>query len=147
VGQDAPIFVDTSAFVAIVDRDQPWNSRASALFQEATTAGDPTLVTSSLVVVETTALIQARFGMDLAIAFHDDLLPVIEVRGVGESLLAEAVVAWRAARRRRLSLVDCVSFALMRRDDIRSAFAFDRDFRDERFALVPQIDEEGEAGS
>jgi predicted nucleic acid-binding protein len=103
--------------------------------------GDPALVTSSLVVVETTALIQARFGMDLAIAFHDDLLPVIEVRGVDESLLAEAVVAWRAARRRRLSLVDCVSFALMRRDGIRDAFAFDRDFEDEGFTLVPQTDE------
>ena len=132
-----PIFVDTSAFIAVVDRDQPWNSTAGGFFREAAISGNPALVTSSLVAVETTALIQARFGMDLAIAFHDDLLPVIEVRGVDESLLAEAIVAWRAARRRRLSLVDCVSFALMRRDDFHSAFAFDRDFEDEGFTLVP----------
>lgn len=51
--------------------------------------------------------------------------------------LAKATIAWRAAKRRRLSLVDCVSFALMRRDDIRAAFAFDRDFEEEGFAVVP----------
>ena len=147
MGRSPAIFVDTSAFIAVVDRDQPWNSTASAFFREAMTGRDPTLVTSSLVAVETTALIQARFGMDLAIAFHDDLLPVIEVRAVDESLLAEAVIAWRAARRRRLSLVDCVSFALMRRDGIRSAFALDRDFVDEGFTLVPGAGEEGADGS
>lgn len=142
----APIFVDTSAFIAIVDRDQPWNPMASAFFRNVVSAGDSALVTSSLVEVETTALVQARFGMDLAIAFHDDLLPVIEIRAVDEYLLAEAVVAWRAARRRRLSLVDCVSFALMRRDGIRSAFAFDRDFADEGFLLAPWTAAQDEGG-
>lgn len=94
-------------------------------------------MTSLLVLVESTALFQARFGMDLAIAFHDDILPLVHVRGVDDLLITKATIAWRAAKRRRLSLVDCVSFALMRRDDIRTAFAFDRDFETEGFALVP----------
>ncbi len=147
MGQSASIFVDTSAFIAVAYPDQPGNPAASAFFQEAVTAGPPALVASTLVVVETTALIQARFGVDLAIAFHDDLLPVIEVRTVHESLLAKAFVAWRAARRRRLCLVDCVSCAPMRRDGIRAAFAFDRGFSAEGFALVPGTGEEEEGRS
>ncbi|MHB0978911.1 MAG: type II toxin-antitoxin system VapC family toxin [Thermoleophilia bacterium] len=137
MGGDASVFVDTSAFIAVVDRDQPWHSAAGAFFDETVASGSPVLMTSSLVVVESTALLQARFSVEFAIAFHDELLPVIDVRGVDDSLLAEATVAWRAARRRLLSLVDCASFALMRRDDIRVAFTFDRDFQDEGFAVVP----------
>lgn len=131
------VFVDTSAFIAVVDRDQPWHEVAGTYFRETAAAGGPLLVTSLLIVVESTALLQARFGMDLAIAFHDDLLPVVHVRGVDDLLLTKATIAWRASKRRRLSLVDCVSFALMHRDDIRTAFAFDRDFEEEGFALVP----------
>ena len=132
-----PVFVDTSALIAVIDRDQPWHAAAGKFFGESAASGSPALVTCSLIVVETTALIQARFGVELAIAFHDDLLPMLDVRGVDDSLLAEATVAWRAARRRRLSLVDCVSFALMRRDGMRAAFTFDRDFQDEGFVVLP----------
>jgi predicted nucleic acid-binding protein len=39
--------------------------------------------------------------------------------------------------RRRTSLVDWVSFEVMRRRGIETAFAFDRDFATAGFAVVP----------
>jgi predicted nucleic acid-binding protein len=41
------------------------------------------------------------------------------------------------AGRRTLSLVDCVSFEVMRRTGIRKAFAFDRHFQDYGYEIYP----------
>jgi predicted nucleic acid-binding protein len=43
------------------------------------------------------------------------------------------VAALLAARRRKLSLVDCASFTVMRQAGARLAFAFDRHFTEEAF--------------
>ena len=45
-----------------------------------------------------------------------------------------------AANQRRLSLVDCVSFEVMRRLGIREAFAFDAHFADQGFRCLPTGD-------
>ena len=42
-----------------------------------------------------------------------------------------------AASRRKVSLVDCMSFEVMRRYGIRSAFAFDPHFSEQDFLLIP----------
>jgi uncharacterized protein len=51
-----------------------------------------------------------------------------------------------AAARRNLSLVDCVSFELMRRLGIRRVFCFDPHFAEQGFELVGS-GEGGQAGS
>ena len=48
-----------------------------------------------------------------------------------------ATSAFLAAGRRSQSLVDWVSFELMRRRGIDTAFAFDRDFVAEGFQTIP----------
>ena len=47
------------------------------------------------------------------------------------------VVALLAASRRGLSLVDCVSFEVMRESGLKSAFTFDGHFREYGFTAVP----------
>jgi predicted nucleic acid-binding protein len=47
---------------------------------------------------------------------------------------AEAVLA---AGRKKLSLVDCVSFQTMRELGVRSAFCFDKHFTERGFETVP----------
>jgi predicted nucleic acid-binding protein len=48
----------------------------------------------------------------------------------------EAIRALGARRRRRVSFVDLVSFAVMRTRGIRTAFAFDDDFEREGFEIA-----------
>jgi predicted nucleic acid-binding protein len=62
---------------------------------------------------------------------------VFEIVWVDEDLHRAATAAFLAAIRRGTSFVDRVSFELMRRRSIETAFAFDRDFTAEGFSVIP----------
>lgn len=127
---------DTSALYAVLDADDEFHDRARdawiALLSEETT-----LVTTSYVLVETFALVQARLGMDAVRTLADDLLPVVRAVTVTGEDHRGALQALLAADRRDLSLVDCSSFVVMRRLGLRSAFTFDEDFRRQGFEVRP----------
>ena len=91
------------------------------------------LVTTNYVLVETTALLQHRFGLAAVRRFQDDIVPMLELVWVDDDLHAEATAALLTAGRRELSLVDCASFACMRRRGLTRAFHFDRHFREQGF--------------
>jgi predicted nucleic acid-binding protein len=69
-------------------------------------------------------------------ALVGDVLPLIDVVFVDEPVQRAALSALLAAGRRRLSLVDCVSFEVMRRRSLNEAFAFDRHFEEAGFSVV-----------
>jgi uncharacterized protein len=91
----------------------------------------------SYVLVETIALAQRRVGMDAVRALRDELFPALAVEWVDARLHAEAVAALVASAQRSVSLVDHVSFTLMRRRNVRRALAVDRHFAAQGFDLVP----------
>lgn len=93
--------------------------------------------THNYVVLEATALIRRRLGRSAVHDFHELLIPALSIIWIDEELHAAAVSAMLAAIRREVSLVDWVSFELMRRHGIATAFAFDRDFRRHGFATIP----------
>ena len=130
------IFVDTSAFYAIVDDRDPNHDRARSALGSLVGADAP-LTTHEYVVVETTALVQRRLGLAALRRFVDDLLPLVEITWVDETLHGEAREALLAAGRRNVSLVDWTSFLVMRRLGVRRAFTFDPDFGVEGFEVLP----------
>jgi predicted nucleic acid-binding protein len=128
-------FIDTSALLAFLDRDA---TRHDAVVE----AMRPLLasrraVTHNYVVVETEALVHRRHGGRAAASLLRDVLPLIDVVWVTPELHAAAVVSHLADLRRRTSLVDHVSFAVMRERGIGQALALDRHFREAGFALSP----------
>jgi predicted nucleic acid-binding protein len=130
-------FVDTSAFITLLDDSDERSGVASTWLHEVATDGDEPLLTHSYVVVESIAVIQRRLGPRAIQAFVDHLLPVCEIRFVDRELHERAIVAYLAGLRRGPSFVDRVSFELMRSERIDRAFAFDRDFVREGFETVP----------
>ncbi len=52
-------------------------------------------------------------------------------------LLQEALVQMERYKDKEISLTDCVSFELMERLRLDTAFAFDADFRDCGFRMLP----------
>ena len=70
-------------------------------------------------------------------SFSTSWLSVLDVRWVTPEIHDAAVVALLAGSRRSTSLVDFVSFEVMRRLGIRTAFTFDRDFGRAGFRTVP----------
>lgn len=128
-------FVDTSAVLAYLDAGDARHKRADAGWHALLDSGAPLLTTNS-VLSETFALVQARLGIEAVEAFDRKMTSAIDVIWVEESLHRAAVIALLAARRRGLSLVDCVSFEAMRRMGITRAFAFDRHFEQHGFESV-----------
>ncbi len=88
-------------------------------------------------MVEATTLVQRRLEPAAVRQLHDALLPPLTPIWVDESLHRAAVTSLLASGRRGVSLVDWVSFELMRREGISTAFAFDRDFAAQGFSLIP----------
>jgi uncharacterized protein len=130
------IFVDTSAFYALLDRDDDNHAKARDAWAEILDAGT-VAATSSYVLVETVALLQSRLGLEAVRAFEDAIIPVLHVEYVTGELHRLGMAALLVASRRRLSLVDCISFEIMRRNGISSSFTFDSHFKEQGFRLIP----------
>ena len=130
------IFIDTSAFYALLDRDDDNHEAAKNAWAKILTA-ENTLVTSNYVLVETFALMQNRLGVAAVRAFQEDLLPILNVEFVNLETHRSGTSALLAASKRSLSLVDCISFELMRTLGIKSAFAFDAHFKEAGFQAIP----------
>lgn len=128
------VLVDTSALYALLTASDPNNTAAGAIWNRLLD-GDH-MVTHSGIVIESSALVQRRLGLEAARVLHDDLLPLIDITWIDQHLHDHAVTAMLAARRRDVSLVDHTSFELMRQRAITTAFAFDDDFLDQGFDLL-----------
>jgi len=128
-------FVDSSGVYAQLDEDDKQHMPAASIWTRLITTAEP-LVTTSYVVLELTALLQRRLGIEAVRALHENLLPFIDIQWVGPELHTSAMAALLTANRRQLSLVDCVSFATMRRLGIRDAFAFDEHFAEQGFRVL-----------
>jgi predicted nucleic acid-binding protein len=130
------VFIDTSAFYALLDRDDESHRKAKNSWADLLKNDDP-LVTNNYVLVETFALIQHRLGMDAVRGFQNDILPLVNIEFVVPELHRSGVSALLSASRRNLSLVDCVSFEMMRTLEVKIAFAFDPHFKEQGFNTLP----------
>ena len=70
-------------------------------------------------------------------SLDQDIRPVLRIEWIDEDLHATGMASMLAAGRRRLSLVDCVSFAFMSRAGLREVFAFDEHFAERGFSCIP----------
>ena len=126
-------FVDTSAIYAILDRDDHEHKLAKETWGLLLNLRE-TLITSNYVLVECCALAQHRLGLEAVRTIEEDMRPMMKVQWVDQQVHTIAM----AARRRKLSFVDCSSFEVMRQHHVRRAFAFDQHFVEEGF-LFPQF--------
>lgn len=132
------VFLDTSALYAVFDGDDRGHAEAACGWEELLRR-DVTLHTSNYVLVELNALLQRRLGVDAVDALATYVLPWVRIAWVDEALHAQAAAGLLAARRRDLSLVDCSSFALMRRLGLRLAFTLDEHFTEQGFTMIPEV--------
>ena len=130
-------FVDTSAFYAVLDRDDSNHQRAKKAWMEILGEYAP-VVTTNYVLVETFALLQSRLGLEAVRGFQEDVVQIIQVEFVSREMHRAGTAAVLSAGRRSLSLVDCVSFEVMRDSGIRTAFTFDSHFKEQGFDVIPK---------
>ena len=125
-------FVDTSAAYAALDASDEFHQRAVRTWSQKIEE-KYSMIISNYVIVETTALLQSRIGMEAAMGFTERLVPLMRVEWVDEETHKEATTAYLLTSKKKLSLVDCTSFIIMRRLGLKEAFAFDRHFTEQGF--------------
>jgi predicted nucleic acid-binding protein len=133
---EAVIFVDTSALYAFIDGDDAGHEAVRGEIV-GLLADSEALATSDFVIVETVALLHARLGVKAVRDFVAQLLPELDLLVVGADGLGRALSAVVATDRRKLSVVDCASFEVMRGHGIDRALTLDRHFAEAGFEVRP----------
>ena len=121
------IFVDTSFWVALLDRRDDYHASARELLRGR---GSAELVTSNTVRGETWTFLRRRLGHHAAVAFltHLDRSKSVELTFITPELEKDALRWLRRHDEREYSFIDATSFAYMRSSKVREALAFDGDF-------------------
>jgi uncharacterized protein len=123
------VFVDTGAWVALQYRRDQYHSRARTVLRRLR-SDDLGLVTTEWVMAESVTLLKARGAVDHALTFGE----AVQAGRLGymvESTAERRRRAWELFTRyrdRRVSLVDCASFAVMEELGLNRFFGFDDDF-------------------
>ena len=132
------VFVDTGAWFAIQATDDAQHALARSTLPEVLQASQ-SLVTSNLIVGETYTLLRLSKGYRGAKQFLDTLAQSTKLEPVflTESLARHAYEILHRYADHPFSFVDAISFALMRQQRIRHAFAFDAHFATAGFLRVP----------
>lgn len=121
------VFLDTVGLLALWDEDDQWHPGAETAFRQIVHER-ARLITSSFILLEC-GNAAARRPYRVAV---DDLRIEMESRGQviipTDQDLREAWQAYRRAEGGQAGIVDLVSFAIMRRLEIRRAFSNDHHF-------------------
>lgn len=122
----AQVLVDTSAVYALIARDDAHHRRAIAILRALPRGGLKPLLTN-FIVAECHALLLSRLGADTARSWLlEQIWPVELVSPEDENKARETIQRYTD---KSFSYTDATSFALMKRLNIKEAFAFDPHFQ------------------
>jgi len=133
-----PIFVDTSAWIAIINPRDKYHLAAKEFYGDVL-AQKRRLLISNLIVSETYTNLVWKLGHHKAISFLNIIEQSSSVQCVwsSEELEAQARGILRRYDGQDFSYTDAVSFALMKQQNLTEAFAFDHHFAVAGFVQLP----------
>lgn len=133
------IFIDTGAFLARYLSSDTLHSRAARAWKELERRKPRKIFTSHDVLDETLTLLARRadypFAAERGRRLYDS--ETLEILHADAATERSAIALFEKFAGQRVSFTDCLSFALMRRHDVRRAFSFDRHFAAAGFELWP----------
>ncbi len=131
------IFVDTSAWVALADKDDFRHKDAAAIFPSLLKTYHG-LITSNLVIAESYILILKGLGHSAAMNFLDRInsspriIRICSIPDIEED--AEEILG--KYHDQDFSYTDAVSFSIMRMRKVKKAFSFDKHFQTMGFVKI-----------
>lgn len=136
-----PAAIDTGALLAIANPRDQFHAVAVELARRFVSDGGR-WVGSVLVLAELHGHLLRWRGPAVARQVLEAVRrdPAYDWRAVDPDLIDAAISEWLDRfGDQRFSLTDAVTFALMRREHLTTAFAFDRDFRTAGFTLIGDV--------
>lgn len=129
------IFIDTSAFYALMDRSDSNHEKARNLWLSLLDE-ESHLKTTNYIIIETLALLQSRLGFEAAYLYSSNILGLVDILWINEPRHNLAFELWLSLGRKKLSFVDCISFITMRHYRLENVFGFDRHFEEQGFKIL-----------
>jgi predicted nucleic acid-binding protein len=130
------LLADTGALLALFNPRDEFHQQAKKFVRQA---AQTRFVVTELIVSETVTRLRARTNAARAADVGTALLTSrrYEVLFIDPALFEAGLADLRRFSDKRLSLVDAVSFAVIRALALDGSFTFDRDFRDCGFRVYP----------
>ncbi len=129
------VFVDTCAFLALINHDDEFYPVASDLFKKAAET-DEEFFTSNYVILETIFLLQREIGLESVNDFKKFILPAINIIWIDEKIHNNCLNNLIAAEKRKISLTDYSSFYILDNFKIDSVFTFDKHFKEKNYKFL-----------
>ena len=128
------ILIDTGAFVAFYRSNDQHHREAAKLWPSI----KPPFVVTNHIIDELATGLGRLAGFEYACDRIEDVhnSPLIDILYSTRHDEADALVWMRKFAHQKVSFTDCVSFAVMRRRKIGTAFTFDRHFRMAGFGVI-----------
>jgi uncharacterized protein len=128
-------FVDSSFYYALAREEDP--NHQSAV--DAAAHDGPAFCTSRFVLAETMSLLTKRASKRTALKIADNVILSVEtcILDVTDADFADAWRLFRSYPEWDFDLVDAISFALMKREEIETALTFDSHFAQMGFNALP----------
>jgi len=132
-------FVDSGAWIAILDRREPLHVRAVDFYRSL---GRTRIFTSNYVVSETLSWLAQKNRQALSPRFRKTVLDGRRIRWltllwIDEETHTDAWDLYDQFSARAFSFTDCTSFVLAKREKVDFVFGFDADFRTMGLDLRP----------
>jgi len=133
-----PILVDTGAWFALVDRNDPDHQAVADAVRE----NNGRLLTTNFILDETLTLTRVRLGWNVAmcpgtVLRTGKLARLVRISTRDEE---EAWTIFSAYSGKRFSFTDCTSFALCKRMKLERCLAIDRYFRSYSLQCIPRVE-------
>ena len=128
------VFVDTAAWIALLNQDDDLHTQAQSVMQQLQTNGT-VLITSEFVLLEIAdALNQWEFRRK-TVRFISSLrqMESLQIVGISRDLLDAGWELYRQRLDKAWGLTDCTSFVVMQQKSISMAFTSDKHFEQAGF--------------
>ncbi len=131
------VFLDTSAWLAVLDKDDAHHSRAVEVYRRLLES-QTTFVTTILVLAETQVLLRRKGGHEKALQFITtaNQSPRIEIVYPNARSEVDAKQILRQFTDQDFSLTDAISFAWMQTAHIKEAFTYDSHFAAAGYTMI-----------
>jgi len=135
------VFVDSSALKANYDSGDDFHTKAQNMMRKIATRETEvtSFVTTDYVLDEAVTLTRFAHSHSKAVELAEATLSSRFVNLVycDPELFSEAMKIFKQHSDKQWSLTDCLSFATMKRNSLRTAFTFDAHFSQAGFATIP----------
>lgn len=122
------LFIDTSAFFAIMIKSDRNHKIAMEIFKKIPAYYNS--ITSEPVLSETLTLLKRKFGIHIAGEFGDIIIqsPNLDILYVDAYIFNKGMEILKKYWDQDFSFTDCLSFALLKKENIDKVFGFDKHF-------------------